>query len=126
MGHRILIADDDAEALGLFRRLLEDAQTQIVEASSGADLIHALTEGGHFDLIVTDVSMPWMTGIQVLRTARRAGMRTPFLVVTALDTRTLEQWIGEFDGARLMRKPFAIKAFRDTVRAMLNPLAAVG
>ena len=56
----------------------------VVRASSGADLIEQLATAGPFDLVVTDISMPWMSGLQAMRATRSAGLATPVIVMTAV------------------------------------------
>ncbi|HVK85986.1 MAG TPA: hypothetical protein VM513_17820, partial [Kofleriaceae bacterium] len=43
--------------------------------------------------IVTDISMPWMTGLQVMHSARAAGLRVPIIVMTALRDPTIPEQV---------------------------------
>src|SRR5688572_11689543 len=84
MRPRALVADDDAEMLSLVQSALERLGADVVAVSSGNELMEAIANGGSFDVIVTDVSMPWMSGLQVMHSARTAGLPVPVVVMTAL------------------------------------------
>ena len=79
----------------------------VVAVESGAGLIDRLAFEGPFDLIVTDVSMPWMDGLRTLRSIRSAGVTTPVIVMTALgDEQIASRVKGLGANAVLLRKPF--------------------
>jgi two-component system, NtrC family, response regulator AtoC len=82
---RVLIVDDDVaivrvlqDALGLFRH--EHAYT-VETAADGAEGLAAI-ERGQFDLILLDMYMPRMTGLELLAEIRRRGLQTPVLMLT--------------------------------------------
>jgi DNA-binding NtrC family response regulator len=82
---RVLIVDDDAsivavlhDALGLFRHE-HDYTVEI--ASDGAEGLAAL-QRGPFDLVLLDMYMPRMTGLELLTEMRRRGLQTPVLMLT--------------------------------------------
>lgn len=119
-GKRILIAEDDAEMLEAISAVLARAGAEVVCAHSGGDLIEQLAHEGPFDLIVTDVSMPWMTGFQVMHSARTAGLSTPIIVITALIDDKLEEKVAALgQDSVLLRKPFALKELEAAATALL-------
>jgi DNA-binding NtrC family response regulator len=82
---RVLIVDDDAavvqvlhDALGLFRH---DHAYSVEIARDGAEGFAAL-ERAEFDLILLDMYMPRMTGLELLAKMRQRGLRTPVLMLT--------------------------------------------
>jgi CheY-like chemotaxis protein len=112
---RIVIADDDPDSVDLLRLALGGPQIEICEAANGADLVDLLSESGPFDLIVTDVLMPWMEGLQVLYSARAAEIHTPALVITGLTRPDLQAKVDSLGNAKLLRKPFGIPELRAAV-----------
>jgi CheY-like chemotaxis protein len=66
--YRILIVDDSATDRELFRAILERDGYSVFEASSGKEALKAI-QGTRFDMMILDLSMPDMDGIEVLRMA---------------------------------------------------------
>lgn len=118
---RILVADDDPEVLGAVAEALGRRGAEVVRAESGSDLILRLAEDGPFSLVVTDVSMPWMNGLEVMNSVRCAGMQMPILVMTASkDPRIPDQVRSLGHHARLLRKPFGIRELESAVTDLLE------
>lgn len=120
MGARVLVADDDPSSLALVSRAIERAGCTVYRADDGDELLQAMAELGPFDLIVTDVAMPWMTGLQVAQSARTAGDTTPVIVMTAsrIPPADVEALGGR---AVLLRKPFLVTQLIAALRQMLPP-----
>lgn len=118
---RILVADDQSANLMVMRRLLEKAghRPQIVD--DGNDVLNAL-EGQRFDAVITDLHMPGVSGIEIMKQTRfmEAGRkRTPFIVLTA-DATTEAQLESERAGAfAFLTKPLMIDR-------LLEKLAEIG
>ncbi len=117
---RVVIADDDPDALELLSQVLRPLAVQLHTASSGAELVVLLADHGPFDLIVTDIDMPWMEGPAVIRSARASAIETPVLFVSGVARPDLEASITSLGNVRLLRKPIAVSALRDAVREMLT------
>ena len=84
---RILLVDDDADLRSVFRQKLEHSGHEVDEAGSAED---ALTRVGAFDpaLIVTDVRMDGMTGLELLSRIRESMEAVDVIVMTGHDTMT--------------------------------------
>jgi two-component system, OmpR family, response regulator MprA len=106
LGRRILVAEDDPAMLSAISRALRRLGYGVVQAESGAELVDQLADEGPFDLIVTDVSMPWMDGLKAVRSMRTVGLSTPVIVVTALSDEDLNTQVRALGPAILLRKPF--------------------
>jgi CheY-like chemotaxis protein len=118
---RILVADDDPSILEAVADALEDLGSEVVRARSGAELIEHLGTHGPFDLVVTDVSMPWMSGLQAMHSVRTAGLPTPVIVITALEADSVAEQVRTLGrDAVLIRKPFALAELQDTARSLLG------
>lgn len=78
---RILLVDDHAIVRQGIRQLLLDKQValDVVEAETGTDGLHAL-ERGHYDIVLLDISLPDVDGIEVLKRMRRKAPRVPVLM----------------------------------------------
>jgi CheY-like chemotaxis protein len=118
---RVLIADDDPQLLEAVSEAFAQLDAQVVRASSGADLIEQLATAGPFDLVVTDISMPWMSGLQAIRSTRAAGLPTSVIVMTALaDPRIPAQVKALGANAVLLRKPFELSELESAASTLLS------
>ncbi len=123
MAPRVLVADDDPGSLALVARAIERTGCTVHRADDGDELLQALAEHGPFDVIVTDVAMPWMTGLQVAQSARTAGVTTPVIVMTA--SRVTPKEVQALGGkAVLLRKPFLVTQLIAALRQLLPAAAA--
>ena len=104
---KILIVDDESTVRALLRDVLELEDYTVDEAVDGPDGLFRL-HSGHYDLVVLDVMMPGMSGIEVLEEIRRDEQfrGIPVLMLTAAgDDETT--WAGWSAGADVyLEKPF--------------------
>jgi DNA-binding response OmpR family regulator len=116
---RLLIVDDDADLrillAGYFRRI----GYEVEEHESGQSAIEPASTG-RFDCFIFDVSMPGMTGIDLLRRVRDRGVRTPAMFLTALDS--LDDKIAGFEAGAddYLGKPFNPRELEVRVEALLR------
>ncbi|MFM0213736.1 ATP-binding protein [Paraburkholderia sediminicola] len=78
----ILVVDDDALIASSTAYLLEDLGHEVIEADSGANALEVLKNGQKVDLLITDYSMPKMTGVQLAVAARELRPNLPILLAT--------------------------------------------
>jgi DNA-binding response OmpR family regulator len=116
---RILVVEDEpAIALGLEDDLrMEGYEVEVVR--DGVRAARRALEGG-FDLILLDVMLPGKDGFEVCRELRRAGMRTPILILTA-KSQEEEKVVGlELGADDYVAKPFGTRELRARVKALLR------
>ena len=101
------------------RRVLESERYQVDHADNGADAV-TMGQQSDYDVIVLDVMLPIMTGIQVCRVLRESGVKTPILMLTALGE--VEDKVAGLDvGADdYLVKPFAFDELLARLRALLR------
>jgi CheY-like chemotaxis protein len=104
---RALVADDDPFVLLMWTKILEAAfDAEVVAASDGASAIARLCEGD-FDLLVTDLRMPRVSGMDVLRYARARWPSLPAFLATGDATQQLYEETDRL-GVDLVEKPFDV------------------
>jgi DNA-binding response OmpR family regulator len=119
-GTRILVAEDEPELLHAVADALRHEGAEVVCAETGDQLISLLAHEPPFALVVSDVSMPWMSGLHVMHTARYAGVVTPVIIMTALkDERIAEQVRALGANVILLRKPFDLHELESAVAQLL-------
>jgi DNA-binding response OmpR family regulator len=116
---RVVIAEDDDDMRTVLCELVSTLGVEVMPASSGGDLVLLLTGNEPVDLLITDVRMPWMTGLQVAVSARNSGMGVPIIVVTAFPEDALRDQVDHLGGAVLLAKPFRPEELLSLVRARL-------
>src|SRR5215467_2817436 len=79
---RILVVEDEARILAFLTRGLEAEGYTVVAADNGRDGL-ALATAGRWDLVVLDLLLPGLSGLQMLRELHRARPRLPVLILSA-------------------------------------------
>jgi DNA-binding response OmpR family regulator len=118
---RALVAEDDPEMRASVADALQLRGFDVTAVASGDELIERLAGDDPPALLVTDVAMPWMSGIQVALAARSAGLTFPILVMTALRDERIEGQVAALgSGAALLRKPFDLAELDAAIDARLR------
>ena len=115
-----ILVVEDRESL---RRMLERAlQQEGYEVTSCADGEQATSKlaAGSFDLVLTDLKLPGMSGIEVLRNSREAHPRLPVVVLTAFGTVSTAVEAMKLGAADFLEKPVEIEDLFQLVESMLG------
>ena len=83
MAKTVLVVDDDPTQRRLLQAVLERDGHAVVHAASGGEAIDRMTRGGGADVILLDMIMPEMSGLECLAELRSGGLTTPVIVLTA-------------------------------------------
>jgi DNA-binding response OmpR family regulator len=123
---RVLVAEDDPEMLETLVELLRAQGYDVQGATDGGRLLVELTRGAKcsyesVDLIISDVSMPVCSGMQIVETLRAAHCTVPVVLITG-DTDERMRMHAERVGAVLLLKPFDLAALSAAVEGMLARL----
>jgi len=116
---RILVVEDEVKVGSFIRRALEEESYAVDLCADGPGGLE-LARDSNYDLIILDVMLPGMSGLQILETLRKEKLKTPVLIVTAraqLDQRVKGLDAGADD---YLTKPFAIEELLARVRALLR------
>ncbi len=129
---RILVVEDEQKVANALREGLEGERYDVVVERTGESAFFRVTTEA-FDLVLLDLGLPGRDGLQILKTLREKGVKTPVLVLTARDT--LQDRVAGLDGGAddYLVKPFAFTELLARIRALLrrgraaeSPRLAVG
>ncbi|HEY8758186.1 MAG TPA: sigma-54 dependent transcriptional regulator [Candidatus Limnocylindria bacterium] len=115
----ILVADDDASIRSLLKQLLADEGFAVLEASTGIEVVDKVKESSP-DLVIMDVRMPELDGIEALARLKSTNPKTAVLIMTAFGSsnaaiRAME--LGAFD---YITKPFELDKISHSVKRVLD------
>jgi len=116
---RILLVEDHAELSRWISKALQDARLTVECAMNGADA-DALLHTQEYALVILDLTLPKMDGLEVLKRMRARGSKTPVLVLTArggLNERVQGLNLGADD---YLAKPFELVELEARVKALLR------
>jgi DNA-binding response OmpR family regulator len=112
----ILLADDDGNLRKFVSTLLIELGYNLIVAADGKEALEkALAFGGKIDLLLSDVEMPAMTGIELAIQLNRARPETRILLISGLDSGMLVL----NNGWQFLPKPFVADMLRDRIRDFL-------
>ena len=116
---RILIAEDEPVIAGGLEDDLRMEGYDVEVVDDGAVASKRAMEG-QFDLILLDVMLPNRDGFDICRDVRKAGLRTPILMLTARAQEVEKVFAFELGADDYVTKPFGIKELRARVKALLR------
>jgi DNA-binding response OmpR family regulator len=118
-GHTVLIVDDEPNVRLVFRMALDRPEYRVVEAEDGESALEWLSES-RADLVMLDLQMPRVDGLETLRRLRGRGNDVPVVIVTAhgdVPNAVEAMKLGAID---FLTKPLTPKALRDVVAEVLE------
>jgi DNA-binding response OmpR family regulator len=118
---RILLADDEESIQALLSYPLRKDGYEVVQATDGRDALAKFGDG-RYDLVVLDVMMPRMDGLEVCRRIRggRVGRTVPIIMLTA-KSEEIDKVLGlELGADDYITKPFSLREFRARVKAAIR------
>lgn len=114
---RVLVIEDDGDTRDAICQILQDEGFEVAEAGNGLEGLECLRGGLEADVILLDLMMPVMNGVQfrVLQNQDPGLADIPVVAVTALDA----PYPQELNGARIIRKPVEVGALLAAIRDLV-------
>jgi len=120
MAYRVLVVDDEPSVCRSLSMVLERFGFEVTAAGDGLEALERFRRGLH-DLVIADLKMPGLSGLELLREVKRLSPGTPVVLLTAFGTvETAVQAMkeGAFD---FLQKPFGLEQLKDVVSRALRP-----
>ncbi|NCO36213.1 MAG: hypothetical protein AUJ92_06665 [Armatimonadetes bacterium CG2_30_59_28] len=114
----VLIVDDERMIREYFTSVLENYDLAVTSVGSGEEALTEL-EKAHFDLVISDIQMPGMSGVDLTRRIRETNPGIPILLITGAAP---EEMIAEgtSQGTYFLRKPMSVQEIMRAVEMILN------
>lgn len=117
--NRVLLIEDDLNILDLLTIHLNDLGCETVAETNGVEGLNVAT-GSAFDLIILDLMLPGMNGMEICRRIRQTDRHTPILMLTA-KSEEIDKVLGLETGADdYLTKPFSIREFIARVKVIFR------
>jgi len=117
----ILVVDNDEESLELFRRILKKEDYTVLTADNGKGAL-GLVERERPNLVILDLRMPDMSGIEILRRIKRIDEGMEVIIVTGYGTMKTARTVMKLGAYDYITKPFDTDYIRDIIIDALSPL----
>ncbi len=114
---RILLVEDDHHLANTMLGMLRDDQNTVDWLDDGQQAMNALINE-HFDLAILDLTLPRVDGLDILKSARKQGVQTPVIILTA--RADLDEKLNGLDAGAddYLTKPFAMAELKARIRAV--------
>jgi DNA-binding response OmpR family regulator len=123
MAH-VLLIDDEPNILVVMRALFRAAGHEVTTVPGGHEAVRLIREG-HFDLMVSDVRMNPINGIEFLKLARAEKPALPVIMVTAYGSDATRDQILEMGASAYLKKPFENQELMRVVNQALQRISKV-
>ena len=118
---RILFVDDEPELVALGREMLEHLGYQVVTKNNGIDALEEFRKKpNHFDVVVTDMTMPKMTGERLAWELISIRPKIPIILCTGFSEQINEQKAKDIGIKAFLMKPLTLNRLARTVRAVMD------
>jgi CheY-like chemotaxis protein len=115
---KILVVDDSSLARRMTRRILEDLGHEVEEVSNGAEALEQFLLKRH-DVVVLDLLMHGMDGVEVLQKLREMNPQVPVIVLTADIQRTTRDLVKDAGAVAMVNKPVSKEQLSEVLPIVL-------
>lgn len=116
---KILIVDDEEEARSvLLKHFSKKIDAQLLEAGDGREAINLLNKE-KFDLILLDIAMPGISGMDVIKEATRLDPNAYIIVTTGWDSARIAEEVIRKGAIDYIPKPFSVEVLEEKVKSIL-------
>jgi two-component system response regulator PilR (NtrC family) len=111
---RILVVDDDETIRGTLYELL--SEQYVCQTAETAEKAFARLESEVYDVVLTDISMPGLSGVELLGHIRQRYSDTPVIIVSGIDDREHEEGLKKLGAFDFLMKPFSLEGVEESVK----------
>jgi DNA-binding response OmpR family regulator len=117
--HRILVLDDDPEILGILRDMIRLKGHKVTAIDDGKKALELIQEQD-FDLVLTDLGMPEISGWEIAREVKSKNPQVPVILITGWGTQYEDEDLSDRGVDLVLSKPFSWERLLDAIGKMLS------
>jgi two-component system, NtrC family, response regulator AtoC len=116
--HSVLVVDDEVKMQRILEIMLRDMQLDVIRAGHGKEALEIIARET-IDLIITDMRMPVMDGIELIKALHARGLTTPVILITAFGTIESAVTAMQFGAVDYLLRPFEVETVELAVKRAL-------
>lgn len=116
---RVLIVEDDEPTRTLLRDVLEEEGYKTDSVNNGSEAFRKLVKES-FDLIITDIRMPGLTGLDILPGMKKLHPDIPVIIITGIGSEEVQRKALERGATVYLEKPLHIRELRTLIREIIS------
>jgi len=120
-GETILLVEDEAGVRRTTKSILDALGYQVICAENGKDGLEKFQQNRSINLILSDITMPEMNGVEMMRAIIATGSTLPIILASGYDIALFDLSNAEKSRVYLMEKPYTIIPLSHTIHALLHP-----
>lgn len=117
---RVMVIEDDREMRSLLEDFIQEEGYEVRSADNGSEAFRILAKD-EFDLIITDVRMPGLSGLDILPGMRKLQPHSAIIVITAFGSEEVYTRAMERGADGYLQKPISLETLRIMIKKMLFP-----
>jgi PAS domain S-box-containing protein len=118
---QILLVDDEEVLVKMFRKWLKKLGYEVTATTSSVDALRRFkADSRRFDLVITDQTMPGMTGIELIHSLLRIRPDLPVILCTGFSEAVSPDTVDQLGNVKYLSKPISIRSLANEVRALLD------
>lgn len=118
MKKTLFIIEDDNHVLSMLKNYFEYLGYAVITASNGMDGLKMI-RSKHYDLVITDIVMPYVSGVGIISVIKEKSPDLPIIAITAYGENP-ERLAAEKQADVVLRKPFEVEKLKDHVVKLLE------
>lgn len=116
----ILYIEDDEQSAQKLKNILEKFFSKVTTTANAKDTLEKLKNGANFDLIISDINMPRMDGLEFLEKLRAFDSSTPFVFITAREEPDMMFKAIQLDIENYILKPVNLQNLLEVINGIID------
>lgn len=115
---KLLFVEDEKDLLSIISGALTKLQANFLTATNGLEALRVIEENSDIDVIVTDINMPYMNGLDMIKTLKEKGSTIPIIIMSAHTELEYVDRAKDYGISDYLLKPFDFIKFIELIASM--------